>query len=86
MRIIEVKPFNPAPGSEYHFSSYPGPGLYLSSDGAMRLVNAGIVILFPGVADLIMDVAPVAAGLSESFVLKALAIAHSPQLAAELTK
>ena len=90
---IEVKEFDPGLGLEYLAANYPGPGVYLN-----RRLNSTIVIYrTPGstiltamivyLADLIKDGAPptpVPTGISEDFVLKALAICQNPALAPQL--
>jgi hypothetical protein len=87
MKVINVKDFTPAPGMEWQAHTYPGNGAYLSNTGMLYLVANGCVNSVPGGVALMEESAGGGqGGVSEGFILKALAIAQNPQLAAELTK
>lgn len=91
---IEVKEHDPGIAKEYLAQEYPGVGLYMN-----RRMNylyyvytmpgsvTNSVIALPGIAAVKEDAPPepVPQGLSETFVLKALAICQNPNLAAALT-
>jgi hypothetical protein len=93
MKTLQVKEHAPPNGMEYQSSSYPGQGVYVTPAGLLAFVSGGIVYPVPGFAHMLID-APnsqlletnVSNGVSESFVLKALAIAQNPQLAIELAR
>lgn len=93
MKIIEVKDFAPAPGNEWNALGYPGEGAYVLPNKAVVIVTGTGVFSVPDASRYVTD-APIAASLeavpqavpSESFILKALAIAQNPSLAIDLTK
>lgn len=93
MLVAKVMKFDPAPGMEYIVNGYPHNGLFLLSNGSLALVGNGCCYNIPNASHMVSDIndlkgesnpAPAATGISESFVLKALAIAQNPQLATTL--
>lgn len=95
MRHIKVSDHVTPIGQEYTVGSYPGPGVYYNRKTKMLYtVDESISVgLPPSVLDFLEDaeqfstvestVTP-SPGFSEDFMLKALAIAQSPQLAINL--
>lgn len=82
------------PGQEYLPSNYPSPGLYFNKPNqswylAYRCGSAMAVMMLGAgpVCPLESQATPTAAaGISESLLLKAIAVAQRPDLAKELTQ
>jgi hypothetical protein len=81
----------PTPGGEYMAEQYPGTGLYRTSTGSYTLVylSAGLrccvsVTDVPLIEVTEPNPKETRGSFSESFMLKALAIAQNPALAVQL--
>ena len=92
-RFIAVTEHTVPIGEEYQVTKYPGPGVYSSRTTSTLFVVAGTcvttIVGLPASAIQTLSAAPVQVdslrhGLSEDFVLKALAIAQQPSLAPSL--
>lgn len=99
MRHIEVKEFVAPVGKEYDVSVYPGRGAYLNiENNTLFFVLCPVGSALPYVSSMAVGTASSMLvelpeptleltsnpGFSEDFILKALAIAQSPQLAVNL--
>lgn len=92
---VEVKEHDPGIAKEYMVQEYPGPGFYLNRRMGyifyvytMPGTLTPTVMGMPSVGASVKEDAPpepVPQGMSENFVLKALAICQNPNLAAALT-
>lgn len=43
MKYLKVQDFSPPLGQEYIASAYPGPGLYLHSNGSLMMVTGTVM-------------------------------------------
>lgn len=99
MRVLSVNTsYVPPAGKEFDASSYPADGLYLQGENLIIRYTPGgalpYITSFLGGARLLSDWGQVPAsaqpvesrGVSEDFVLKAMAIAQNPGLAEKLIK
>lgn len=91
MKYIELNEhFKVTIGQEYISSAYPETGMYHSSACGYVLVNKEQGTVFPIGTTLFFnqsqELTATGQNLSESFVLKVLAIAQNPELAKELTQ
>jgi hypothetical protein len=89
MKIIKVKDFSPTPGAEWSPSAYPGDGAYITPTiGLVLVAGGGVYQAGINALSLISQSASdeASGGVSGDVLLKAIAIAQDPNLAATLCK
>lgn len=100
MKVIELVEHAVAEDKKFYATEYPGVGAYVLGNGAIALVyplpGAAMLRVFiiddgrPFIKEELQAIHSqtnqINSGLSEEFVLKALAIAQHPELAASLVK
>lgn len=94
MRHIKIPDHATLPGQEYRSDSYPGQGCFFNRKTRMiYIVSGDHVVIMPVAATAYIESADAqlaavaltsSPNFSEDFVLRALAIAQSPQLATAL--
>lgn len=95
MKALILKDFQQTEANRYLGDTYPGPGLYQAGADLIvvyrsaavlctAIVNGGAVLLEEVSLPVEVVAAPEPRGVSEDFVLRALAIAQQPTLAPSL--
>jgi len=96
MKALILKDFQQTEGNKWLGDKYPGPGLYQVGSDLILVYKSGTVMCTASALDaqhLLEEVplpveqvaaAPAHTGISEDFVLRALAIAQQPTLATQL--
>jgi len=91
MKVIEVRECTPAMGQEYLVSAYPGDGAYLLPDRSVTFLTGGILFRVFDAGTQVKSLEDIAlrnegsrGGISESTLLRAIALVQQPGLVTEM--